>query len=255
MMTAKMLRHRIDQLAPREPIIVGNITREFSNINALDLAFHRFEKQGLVVRYKKGIYYKPQVSRLGNFGIDKEALIREKYLYPNGKINGYLTGPQIWNQWGLTTQIPRKQWIAVEGIRQQRYDKNLEVQLIKAKGQITQDAVSALQFLDTLQQMDLIQDETPERVITKLMKIYGERFTVKDRLIVLQQAENYSKEVQVLAGLVAEECIKDDPYFTALLDIMKGKIKTGKKVRIGCKPEIFAGNRTWGNYYASTSKQ
>lgn len=249
------LQNRIEQLLPREPILVRNILKEFPNIHAVDMALHRMERKGQITRFEKGIYYKPMKTRLGQLGIDKDALIMAKYLYKDGELHGYITGPQVWNQWGLTTQIPKGQWIALADIRQKKVDKTLDLLIVRARGDVTEKSVLALQFLDVLEYMDQIQDSDKETVIMKLMEIFKSRMDVQGRVSIIDQAQHYPKLVQVLAGLIAETAVKNEPYFTVILNALKDKVCKGKKVKLDFRADVFEGNRTWGNYYASSSKR
>ncbi len=249
------LQNRIEKLLPREPILVRNILKEFPNIHAVDMALHRMERKGQITRFEKGIYYKPMKTRLGELGVDKDALIKAKYLYEDGELCGYYTGPQIWNQWGLTTQIPKGPWIALADIRQKKVDEKLDLLIIKARGNVTEKTMPALQFLDVLEYMNQIQDSDKETVLIKLMEIFKSRMDVQSRVSVIDQARHYPKTVQVLAGLIAETAIKNEPYFTVILNALKDKVCQGKKVKLDFQADVFEGNKTWGNYYASSSKR
>lgn len=248
------LQNRIEQIAPRQPILVRNLLKEFPNIHAVDMALYRMAKNGQIARFEKGIYYKPLKTRLGQLGIDKDALIEQKYLYKDGALQGYVTGPRIWNQWGLTTQLPKGTWIAMMGIRQKKVDETLDILIIKAKGVVTENAINALQFLDVLDQLHQIPDTNQEMALQKLMGIFGLRMSPLDRVEVIRQAVHYPKGVQVLAGLIAETTIKNEPYFEVLVNALKAAVCNGKKTRLEVRPEVFFGNKEWGNYYAPASK-
>ncbi len=248
------LQNKIEQIAPRQPILVRNLLKEFPNIYAVDMALYRMAKKGQIARFDKGIYYKPLKTRLGQLGIDKDALVEQKYLYKDGTLQGYVTGPLIWNQWGLTTQLPKGTWIAMMGIRQKKVDETLDLLVIKAKGIATEKTVTALQFLDVLDQLHQIPDTNPEMVLQKLMEIFERRMSPLDRVEVIQQAVHYPKGVQVLAGLIAERTIKNEPYFDVLVNGLKTEVSKGKKTRLDVHPEVFLGNKEWGNYYAPASR-
>ena len=64
----------------------------------------------------------------------------------------------------------------------------------------------------------------------------------------------YNKKVKVLFGLIVEKTDIDDEYFRALLKYLKEDVQKGKKTIIDINPEVFGGNRTWGNGYAITQK-
>ena len=62
---------------------------------------------GKVVRLYNGVYYLAYITILGTKGrvcVDK--FLKKKYIAPNGAISGYITGIQLANMYGFTTQNP-----------------------------------------------------------------------------------------------------------------------------------------------------
>lgn len=109
---AIIVKDYVDSCKEREPIFVKDVEVPIEYTNARDITFFRLEKDKKIKRYKKGIYYKPKVTMFGEVGIDTEQLILKQYIKKDDKINGYLTGPVVWNNWDITTQVPNRTWIA-----------------------------------------------------------------------------------------------------------------------------------------------
>jgi hypothetical protein len=182
---------------------------------------------------------------------DDMKLIEKKYIRRDNMTFGYITGPQVWNEWGMTTQISNRIWVA-QNIRQKGIDTDLNVMLIKAKGEIKDNNIKALQFLDIIEQIENIQNTNNEDVIKKLITIYREKLEIYDRVASFEEVKKYTKKVQVLFGLVAESANIKDEYFYALLKYLKEDVQEGKKIVVNVNPEVFKYNRTWGNGYALT---
>lgn len=249
-----IVRERIAQYETAEPILIEEILKGLDNYkNTVYVALNRLAGEGLIENYTKGIYYKPKKTRFGQIGLDKRKLIEKKYLKQDNAVLGYVTGPQLWNEWGITTQMPNRIWIA-QNIRQKKIDNDLNVLVIKAKGEIKNKNIRALQFLDIIDQVDLIQDTDKEDVVNRLIAIYKEKLEVYDRIATLEEVKKYNKKVKVLFGLIVENAGIRDEYFGALLKYMKEDVQKGKKTIISINPEIFGGNRTWGNVYAFAQK-
>lgn len=181
--------------------------------------------------------------------MDKRKLIEKKYITRGDKVFGYVTGPQVWNEWGITTQIPKRIWIAQE-IRQRRGDSDLNVVLMKAKGEIRGGNIKALQFLDIIEQMENIQDASNEEIIKKLITIYKEEFGPYYKIAMFQEVRKYGKKVQVIFGLIAEGAEIEDEYLNAALEYLKEGLQKGKKMVLDIEPKMFNNNRSWGNGYA-----
>lgn len=249
-----IVTERIKKYNVTEPILVEEVLKGLANHkDAVYVALNRLTGAGMIVNYAKGIYYKPKNSRFGQIGIDKRKLIEKKYIMQNNMTIGYITGPQVWNEWGMTTQISNRIWIA-QNIRQKKVDIDLNVILIKAKGKIKNSNIKALQFLDIIEQIEKIQDTNKEDVIKKIIAIYREKLKVYDRIATFEEVTKYTKKVQVLFGLVAESANIKDEYFYALVKYLKEDVQNGKKIIVDVNPMIFNNNRTWGNGYALTQK-
>ncbi len=254
MSIAHVVKERIEHYQETEPILIEEIVKGLDNDkDTVYVALNRLAGEGIIENYAKGIYYKPKKSRFGTIGLDKRRLIEKKYLKRGDAVLGYVTGPQIWNEWGMTTQMPNRVWIA-QNVRQKKIDSDLNVLVIKAKGDIKEKNIRALQFLDIIDQIDLIQDTDKENVAKRLISIYKEKLDVYDRIATLEEVKKYNKKVKVLFGLIVEKTDIDDEYFRALLKYLKEDVQKGKKTIIDINPEVFGGNRTWGNGYAITQK-
>ena len=254
MSIAHVVKERIEHYQETEPILIEEIVKGLDNDkDTVYVALNRLAGEGIIENYAKGIYYKPKKSRFGTIGLDKRRLIEKKYLKRGDAVLGYVTGPQIWNEWGMTTQMPNRVWIA-QNVRQKKIDSDLNVLVIKAKGDIKEKNIRALQFLDFIDQIDLIQDNDKENVAKRLIAIYKEELDVYDRIATLEEVKKYNKKVKVLFGLIVEKTDIADEYFRALLKYLKEDVQKGKKTIVDINPDVFEGNRTWGNGYSVTAK-
>ena len=254
MIVTQVIKNRINEFKETEPILIDEVAKDFmSQRDAVYVAINRLVRDGVIESYAKGIYYKPRKTRFGKVGIDKRLLIQKKYLIRNDEVLGYITGPEIWNNWGLTTQIPNRTWIA-QNIRQKKIDDKINVVLVKAKSDIKKTNVKALQYLDVIEHLDQIQDASREDIVEKLIKIFIDKFDVLDKIAVIEEVKKYQKRVKVMFGLIAERANIRDEYYLALLNYLKEDVQKGKKIILDVNPIVFNNNRTWGNGYAATSK-
>lgn len=249
-----VVKERINKYQVTEPILVEEVLKGLDNHKvAVYVALNRLAGEGLIAKYTKGIYYRPKKSRFGQISVDKRKLIEKKYIKRDNMTIGYITGPQVWNEWGMTTQMSNRIWIA-QNVRQKRVDVDLNVVLIKAKGEIKDNNIKALQFLDIIEQIENIQDSNIEDVIKRLITIYKEKLEVYDRIVTFEEVRKYTKKVQVLFGLMVESADIKDEYFYALLKYLKEDVQKGKKIIVDVNPMVFNNNRTWGNGYALTQR-
>ena len=107
----------IDELKENEPIFIedindyvcevykkSDIIKIKKNINVI---MNRLNNEKKIKTFYKGIYYKPQKNIFGEMPLDKDKVIRKKYLEDKkGNIKGYISGAKLFNKLGLTTQVP-----------------------------------------------------------------------------------------------------------------------------------------------------
>lgn len=237
----------------REPIFFEELIKGISsNKGAAYTSISKLKKEGVINLYSKGIYYRPQETKYGILGIDKELLIKEKYLGDN-QSKGYVTGPDIWNKWGLTTQVSNRKWIS-QRVNRTSEDKLLNILIVKSKAEINKDNIKVLQYLDVIDNLNKIPDTSSEKVIKKLMAIYTEQLSVYERMLMFEFAEYYTKRVQVLFGLIAETASINDEYFEFVLDKYRKMLNKSisKRIELNLDPAIFSYNRNWSNDYDTT---
>ena len=134
----------------------------------------RLVDEGRLERLYNGVYYLSYITILGTKGrISMDKYIEKKYLTVDGKTVGYITGLQLANKFGFTTQNPSCYEIcsneATTKQRKQKIDGNTVV-VYKPVTDITEKNRSALQFLDLMSTIDKYSELSGEELISKLKK-------------------------------------------------------------------------------------
>ena len=134
----------------------------------------RLVDEGRLERLYNGVYYLSYLTILGTKGrISMDKYIEKKYLTVDGKTVGYITGLQLANKFGFTTQNPSCYEIcsneATTKQRKQKIDGNTVV-VYKPVTDITEKNRSALQFLDLMSTIDKYSEISGEELISKLKK-------------------------------------------------------------------------------------
>ena len=127
--------------------------------------------EGKLERLYNGVYFLSYVTILGTKGkVSVDKYIEKKYLGSEEKVEGYITGLQLANKYGFTTQNPSCYEVcsneASTKQRKQEIDGNTIV-VYKPVAEVTSKNKSALQFLDLMS------------VIDKYSEISGQEFTSK----------------------------------------------------------------------------
>ncbi len=164
---------------------------------------------GKLERLFNGVYYLSYTTILGTKGkmsIDK--YVDKKFIKSNGRVTGYITGIQLANMYGFTTQTPacievcsneattKQRKICIDG-------RNLIV--YKPITEITKENQTALQFLDLMTTIDKYSEISGNLLRMKLkefVNILNVDFSIVKRYIVLFPDRVYRNIYQ--GGLMGE---------------------------------------------------
>lgn len=131
----------------------------FNNIKEI---LNRLNKDNYIKTAFKGIYYIPKKNVFGELPLANNKIIQYKYLTDKqGNIKGYITGANLFNKVGLTTQVPNVIDIVTNECKNNnKYNnKNLNVIIRKPKIEITNDNYKYLQLIDLIENKDNIYIE------------------------------------------------------------------------------------------------
>ena len=248
---ATLVKRHIDNYKEREPILVRDIVVLDKDKNARNIAFHKLERDNIIKAYKKGIYYKPQVTMFGELGIDTNKLIEKQYIKDaDENIKGYITGPVIWNEWKISTQVPNRKWITTNSVNRNTEIQDIRVKLIKPKISVNNENYKILQILDVIDKTEEIQDINWNNYIDILVNKINNLKT-QELLKALELAKAYNNFVNNFTGVLIERRIKQTNEENELLYQrmyqLKCKASTGKRYKINRNINL-QGLKEWGFY-------
>ena len=165
--------------------------------------------EGKLERLFNGVYYLSYTTILGTKGkmsIDK--YVDKKFIKSNGRVTGYITGIQLANMYGFTTQTPACiEVCSNEATTKQRKlcidGRNLIV--YKPITEITKENQTALQFLDlmtTLDKYSEISGNLLRKKLKEFVNILNVDFSIVKKYIALFPDRVYRNIYQ--GGLMGE---------------------------------------------------
>lgn len=206
---ANTVQHQVAALGDGQ---VLTIIAERQTEAAYFKALSRMVKAGKLVRLERGKYYKPRNSRFGALR-PSEAEIVKTFTQRGGKTIGYLTGNALYNQWGLTTQVPNKITIARRSRLPEKEISGYKIKFIVRPFPFKEADIPMLQILDALTDIRQIPDTSPATVapllVTKMKELQPSQLDKLTRL-----ALEYPPSARALLG--------------ALLDMYFPEQKTGQ---------------------------
>ena len=165
--------------------------------------------EGKIERLYNGVYYLAYQTVLGTKGkVSVDKFIQKKYLEADGKISGYITGIQLANMYGFTTQNPSCYEVCSnEASTKQRKLEIAGRQIIVYKPvvDVSKENKGALQFLDFMSTMDKYSEIKGDELARKLrdfIALVGVDFELVKKYISLFPDRVYRNIYQ--GGLMSE---------------------------------------------------
>ena len=162
----------IENFKNGEPIFLSELPGESKDY--LRQEMKKLVDDGKLERLYNGVYYLSYITILGTKGkISVDKYIEKKYLENGGKVFGYITGLQMVNKYGFTTQNPARYEVcsneASTKQRKQEIDGNTIV-VYKPVADINEENKTALQFLDLMSVIDKYSEISGAELVNKLKK-------------------------------------------------------------------------------------
>lgn len=162
----------IENFKNGEPIFLSELPGESKDY--LRQEMKKLVDEGKLERLYNGVYYLSYITILGTKGkISVDKYIKKKYLETDGKVSGYITGLQMANKYGFTTQNPACYEVcsneASTKQRKQEIDGNTIV-VYKPVADINEENKPALQFLDLMSVLDKYSEISGAELVNKLKK-------------------------------------------------------------------------------------
>ena len=131
----------------------------FNNVKEI---LNRLNKENVIKTAYKGIYYIPKTNIFGEVPLANSKIIQYKDLVDKfGNVKGYITGANLFNKVGLTTQVPNIIDIVTNECKNNnKYaNKYLNVIIRKPKIKINNENYKYLQLIDLIENKDNIYVE------------------------------------------------------------------------------------------------
>ena len=162
----------IENFKNGDPIFLSELPGESKDY--LRQEMKKLVDEGKLERLYNGVYYLSYITILGTKGkISIDKYIEKKYLKTDGKVSGYITGLQMANKYGFTTQNPACYEVcsnvASTKQRKQEIDGNTIV-VYKPVADINEENKTALQFLDLMSVLDKYSEISGAELVNKLKK-------------------------------------------------------------------------------------
>lgn len=233
------IRNRIKRLARGKPFGYNDLGISKDDYVSAAKVLERLQKDGLIKKVSKGVFYKPEKSVFGELRPEYNELLRP-YLFENGKRIAYVTGPALYNRLGLTTQMSFRISIAS---RQKRISINrgaLKAVAVKSYAEVTESNYEILGLLDAFKDAKRIPDCSITDAVKRLRAIVG-GLQVQQTESLMSYALVYPPRVRALLGAVLQE----NGYPKPQLERLKKSLNPMTTIKLGLDKTDLASIADW----------
>jgi hypothetical protein len=194
------VRQQVLAVEPGKLLTYADLVTESSEFGAVAASLSRLCREGLVVRYAKGQYYRPQSSRFGPLPLSEGAILRT-LTTEEGVVSAYLTGATLYNQLGLTTQVPVT--IKVTTPKPRRTRPKRVAFVVRPAPERASD-VPLLQWLEVLRDLRRIPDARPNDVLAQVQRFVKTLAPMERRRLVELAGGQAPPRVRAVLGALLE---------------------------------------------------
>jgi len=193
----------IDNVGPGKVFGYDDMPAYRQSPNAVVKAVSRLIKSNKIKRLSKGNFYRPKLGLLGEVRPSSSEVLKS-VLFRGSQRVGYVTGPSLYNRLGLTTQIPKTVTIAINGARQAKDLKAVQIKLKVAKAPITENIIPQLELLDALNDIKKVADTRPDSVLHAIDSKASKLSDTEFEKMVQLALQYYPASVRALLGLICD---------------------------------------------------
>ncbi len=238
MKVAEQIRNTIEKIPESQPFGYADLGIEANDFFTAAKALERMQKNGIIKRVSKGVFYIPQQTVFGELGPDGYRILN-RYLFKNDKRIAYETGYSLYNKLGLSTQMAFKLKIATRNKSIKINKGSLQVSSVKSYVDVTEDNYQLLGYLDALKDIRKIPGTSTTQAIMRMQSLIRD-LNKKQQQEIVDLALFYPARVKALLGAILENLkLKVD------INKLKASINPLTKVKLFIKEKDLPTIKNW----------
>jgi hypothetical protein len=196
------IRNQIEQFSFGQTFGYKDLNIDKQEFQATAKALERLQKDGLIKKVSKGIFYKPEQTIFGELKPDKNEQLKP-YLFKNNQRIAYETGISLYNRMGLTTQMAFTIQIASRSKRIKLNRNGLKAEAVKSYVEVNDENYQYLGILDAIKDIKRIPDYSTSQILRILIGQFN-MIEVVDLQKLITYAMYYPPRVRALLGAIIE---------------------------------------------------
>lgn len=205
---------------------------------ATSKSLSRLVKNGYIERFKKGVFFKPKKTRFGKLRPNESQII-DLIMSNAANSDGYLTGINIYNRLGLTTQISNEITIASSFPQKSKQIGSLKIVFVKGISPKSEEDIELLQLLDAIEDFKKIPDRNDDTFV-KIISNHIVNYSKDIQSRILELSKKYKPRTRALLGAILE--LNDLNEFS---NEIKSTLNSLSKYKIGIEDKALPNKNNW----------
>lgn len=205
---SEIVRNKIEKTDCGIVFSASDFPVDVTKQKSVNKVLENLTKAGKIRRLSKGRYYKTKMTEFGELLPDSYQIVKD-LLEENGKLIGYITGYQIFNELGLTTQVSAVLQIGTIKNKKNTKRSYYRIKFVKQWNTITKENVPLLQLLDCLRFFKNIPDSMPADSCKKLLILLS-NLNETQRNKIKKLSLKYTPQAIALLGAMLETLNLDE---------------------------------------------
>lgn len=235
---AKAVKQKLDKIPDGKIFGYDSFPVKQNEEMALAKMLSRLTSTGVLVRAEKGKYYKPQVTKFGKLQPSEKEFI-DALTIKDGQRVGYITGNTLFNNLGLTTQVPGTITIASRKKRLPRKINGYTIKFVTTTAEITEQNIYLLQLLDVVKNIQDIPDTSIEKVVYLFIEKI-EELGAQSIEQLIQLALNYNPSTRALLGCILEQICPESSF-----DKLFASLNAFSSYKLGVAESVLPNQSKW----------
>ena len=211
-----------------------DVTKQKSVNKVLEI----LKKAEKIRRLSKGRYYKTKMTEFGELLPDSYQIVKD-LLTENDKLIGYITGYQIFNELGLTTQVSAILQIGTIKDKKSMKRSYYRIKFVKQWNPITKENISLLQLLDCLRFFKIIPDAMPADSCKRLLNLLS-KLDDNQRSKIKKLVLKYTPQAIALLGAMFETLNPNEN-----VELLKESLNFQTFYQLSIPQEILPTQKKW----------
>ena len=232
------VKNKIENLVYGYVFTASDFPVDVTKQKSVNKVLENLTKAGKIRRLSKGRYYKTKTTEFGELIPDSYQIVKD-LLTENEKTIGYVTGYQIFNELGLTTQISAILQIGTVKDKKSMKRSYYRIKFVKQWNIITKENIPLLQLLDCLRFFKNIPDTMPkescQRLLYLLSKLNDNQKNKIKKLVI-----KYTPQAIALLGAMLETLNPNED-----LEILKQTLNFQTFYKLSIPQEILPTQKKW----------